>query len=136
MSVASTTTTGSTRDVSNDHPSPGVRMVPAVVAGQRIVIECPVWCTVDHVAFAEPFVEDIGHHSAPADLFIPRGSGSEFLMSAQLAMHPADGQPAHVFVDEMEGHRLDADQADEFADSLAAFVERLRSITSTLRGVS
>lgn len=117
----------------NGEPASPARMVPALVAGQRVTVECPTWCAVDHVAFGEPYLEDVGHHGPSADLWMPKASGPVFLMSSQLALHPGDGRPAHVFVDEAEGHVLDADQADVYADGLEALAAAVRTQAQVLR---
>lgn len=113
--------------------SVSVRMVWAVVAGQRCMIECPAWCQIDHVAFPDGDFGDVVHHGDPTDLFLPSDDGGIFLFSSQLAVHPADGRPAHVFVDEMEGHRLDADQTEAFAARLEAQATVLRQQAAVLR---
>ncbi|MER6778450.1 MULTISPECIES: DUF6907 domain-containing protein [unclassified Streptomyces] len=118
------------------------RLVPAVVGGHQIWIECPSWCTVDHVAYSEGFLEDVWHCGDNADLFAPRiGKSPDLALYARLGLDPFDSDPgrrrAFVTVDDgSEGFYMAPDQADQFADNLEAFAEKIRAMARTARGVA
>lgn len=110
------------------------RIVPAIVHGRQIHIECPSFCTVDHVASPEGFIEDIWHAGDYADLMAPRmGKSPELALFARLGLDPYDSDPARhqtfVTVDDGgEGYYMAPDQAEEFADNLEAFAARIREM--------
>lgn len=118
------------------------RFVPAVVRGQRIMIECPGWCTVDHVESPEGFLDDVWHAGDYADLNAPRiGKDAELVLFARLGIDPYASEPerrqAFVTVDGGdEGSYMTPDLADEFAANLEAFAEQIRSMARTARGVA
>lgn len=115
------------------------RLAPAVVGGKRIHVECPSWCTIDHVADPEGFLEDLWHASEYADLEVPRmGQDPELLVFARLGIDSFSSDPAKrstfVVVDNGgEGHYMRPDQAEEFAASLEAFAEKIRDLARTAR---
>ncbi|MFD4912819.1 DUF6907 domain-containing protein [Streptomyces virginiae] len=115
------------------------RVVPAVVSGSRIYIDCPSWCTVDHVESPEGHLEDVWHGGDYADLKVPRMDKTPDLLAfARLGLEPMDSDPqrrkAFVAVDDGgEGFYMRPDQADEFADNLEAFAARIRAMARTAR---
>lgn len=112
---------------------------PALVNGHPCYVECPSWCTEDHVAANERHLEDVCHTSGAADLMAPRQDGSACLMLltrllAGNGASSADRQPlVTVDVDDVNGMYLEPDAADEFADSLVAFAERVRGLADVAR---
>jgi hypothetical protein len=119
------------------------RLVPAVVSGQQIHIECPSsWCTVDHVAKPEGFLVDVWHVGDYADLNAPRiGKDPQLVLFARLGIDPYASEPerrqAFVTVDDGgEGFYMTPDLADQFADNLVAFAEQIRTMARTARGAA
>ncbi|MFB6805442.1 DUF6907 domain-containing protein [Streptomyces sp. NPDC056387] len=118
------------------------RLVPAVVGGHQIHIECPVWCTVDHVAYSEGFLEDVWHCGDQADLYAPRiGKTPDLALYARLGLDSFDPDPARrktfISVDDgSEGFYMAPDQADQFAENLEAFAEQIRAMARTARGAA
>lgn len=117
------------------------RLRPALVNGQRIWIECQSWCTEDHVAANERYLEDVCHTSGAADLMAPRQNGpAQLLLLTRLIAgngdSASDRQPlVTVDVDDVNGMYLPAAEADVFADSLVAFAEQVRAMARTARGL-
>lgn len=113
------------------------RIVPAVVSGTRIYVECETWCTVDHVASPESHVEDVWHGGDYANLNVPRlGKSPDLLAFARLGIDPgsidADKRSAFVFVDDGgEGYEMSPAQALEFADNLERFAAEIRAMAAT-----
>lgn len=122
---------------STDAPHP--RIVPAVVGGNRIYVECPSFCTVDHVASPEGHIEDVWHGGDYAHLNVPRlGKSPDLLAFARLGIDPASSDPAKrtafVFVDDGgEGYEMSPAQADTFADNLERFAAEIRGMAHTAR---
>jgi hypothetical protein len=119
--------------------SPALRIVPALVNGNRVHIECRDWCTTDHVAENERHLEDIAHAGALADLVVPGGEpGYRLLAHARLGADPfapeaQDRAPFVVIDDGSEGFHLTPPQAAQFADRLEAFAEQIRDLARTAR---
>ena len=117
------------------------RISPALVNGQRVWLECPSWCTEDHVAANERHLEDVCHTSGAADLMAPRQGGpAQLLLLTRLiagsGSSPDDRQPlVTVDVDDVNGMYLEPTAADEFADNLMAFAEQVRALARTARGL-
>lgn len=117
------------------------RLSPALVNGQRIWIECPTWCTEDHVAANERHLEDVCHTSGAADLMAPRqGATPQLLLLTRLiagsGSSASDRQPlVTVDVDDVNGMYLEPADADAFANNLTAFAEQVRALARTARGV-
>lgn len=132
-------TTVSVAVASTDAPIP--RITPALVNGQRIFLECPVWCTEDHVAANERFLEDVCHSSAAVDLMSPRQDGPAKLLAYArvIAGHSGsveDRPQVTVDFDDIQGMYLQAQDADEFADSLIVFAQRVRTMARTIAAVT
>ncbi|MFG3585074.1 DUF6907 domain-containing protein [Streptomyces sp. NPDC047990] len=115
------------------------RLRPALVNGQRIWVECPIWCVEDHVAASERHLEDVCHTSGAADLVAPREGGpSQLLLLSRLiagtGSAPEDRQPlVTIDVDDVNGMYLEPAAADVFADGLVAFAEQVRALARTAR---
>ena len=122
---------------------PGYRLVPALIGTRKNAhvahIECPVWCTDDHMSGPAAF-EDIIHSSASEGVGItsflkPNG---DLLMYAMLQADPAATDPrlrqAHIGI-EHEGvpdvHT--PEMAEAFADDLIAFALQIRTLARTAR---
>ncbi|HKR49530.1 MAG TPA: hypothetical protein VJT72_08110 [Pseudonocardiaceae bacterium] len=116
---------------------PAHRVVPALVNGQQIFIECRSWCSMDHVAENVRQLADAYHSSDFADLLIRSGSGKpELLLSARIGLDPYSPDPARlvpfvVIDDGSDCADLTPQQAEEFADSLVAFAAKVRDLAVT-----
>ncbi|MEU1071892.1 MULTISPECIES: hypothetical protein [unclassified Streptomyces] len=114
--------------------SPGVRLVPALVHGQRVWLECESWCVLDHVAENERHLEDVAHAGPMTDLVVPGGEPDYRLLahaclwSDNFAPRPEDRVPVVVIDDGSEGHHLSPGEAEEFADRLIAFAVAVRAL--------
>lgn len=112
--------------------TPHSRIVPALVSGTRIFIECFAWCTVDHVTTPEGFIEDIWHGGDYADLNVPCiGKSPDLLAFARLGVDPTSSdlakRQAFVSVDDGgEGYEMTPVQAVEFAGNLEVFAAQIR----------
>ena len=121
-----------------------MRVVPALIDGQRVFIECPTWCTIDHVKENQKFLIDVWHSGEFADLTAPRRNGiPDLLAYARLGIDPFSSNEAmqrpFLFVEDgscAEGSYLDAEHADTFADNLVAFAEKIRAMGRTLKAVT
>lgn len=115
------------------------RIVPALVNGQRVYIECQSWCVTDHVAENERHLEDVAHSGALADLVVPGGEpGYRLLAHARLgadlfAPTPKEQAPFVVIDDGSEAFHLSPGEADVFADGLVAFAEKVRALALVAR---
>ncbi|MEV6547962.1 hypothetical protein AB0M57_04540 [Streptomyces sp. NPDC051597] len=122
----------------------GVRLVPALIHGQRVHLECPIWCVTDHVAENERHLEDVAHAGPLTDLAVPGGDPFYRLLAhARLGLdnyapRPEDRVPVVVIDDGSEGHHLSPGEADEFADRLIAFAVTVRALARVAgdRGVA
>lgn len=120
------------------------RIVPAMIDGQRVFIECPTWCTIDHVRENQKFIVDVWHSGEFADLEAPRRNGTPDLLAyARLGIDPFSNDAAmrrpFLFVEDgssAEGSYLDAEHADTFADNLVAFAEKIRTMGRALKAVT
>lgn len=119
--------------------TPPPRLRPALVNGQRIHVECPPWCTEDHVAANERHLEDILHTSGCSDLMAPRQGGpAQLLLLTRLIASdsgsPEDREPlVTVDVDDVNGMYLAPAEAEVFADRLVAFAEQVRRLAAVAR---
>jgi hypothetical protein len=117
------------------------RIVPAVVRGEQIFIQCASWCTVDHVANPEGYLVDIWHMGDHANLNVPRMGQSPELMafaSIELDRHSSDPMRQVPFISvedsSADGFDMTPDLADQFAANLEAFAEQIRMMARTARG--
>lgn len=120
-------------------------IVPAMVDGQRVFIECPTaWCTIDHVRENQKFLCDIWHSGEFADLEAPRrGDIPDILAYARLGIDPFSEDEAmrrpFLFIEDgssAQGSYLDAEHADQFADNLVAFAEKIRTMGRALKAAT
>lgn len=118
------------------------RLSPALVRGTRIFVECPEFCTVDHVDEGANHVEEIWHAGDYADLNVPNMTGKTSLLAfARLGVDEQATEPGmrtpFIVVDEgRDGFYLTPQQADEFADNLNAFASRIREMARVAKGES
>jgi hypothetical protein len=125
---------------------PGHRLMPARIGRmgrmQTVYVECPVWCTQDHVANWNYDVEDITHYGDMAGMTVPTmldPDVAHFTWSTRVACDPAAPEPslraAHVLIDDEnpDEARLTPDMADELASELIAFAAQIRSAARTAR---
>lgn len=130
-----------------DQPAPLTdrHIVPAVIDGHTVHLECPTWCTVDHVRDSQKFLEDVWHSGTFADLEAPRRNGTPSLLAyARLGLDPfsrdEEMRRPFIFVEDGatcdEGSYMEADHAEQFADNLVAFAEKIRAMASAMRGVT
>lgn len=112
------------------------RLRPATVAGNHIHIECPAWCTYDHVAHPEGFLVDVFHSTDSADLMAPlMGEEPLPLLHARVSADTfgtdvARQVPYIEVTDESELIHMTPDQALQFADDLVAFADRIRALAA------
>lgn len=116
-------------------------LVPAIVSGVTVHIECPTsWCTVDHVADPEGFLADVWHGGEYIHLHAPHmGSSDDMIAWARLGIDPSSSMPEHrrpfVMVSQGDEDKFQTpDQADAFADNLEAFAARIRELAQIARG--
>ncbi|WP_225642668.1 DUF6907 domain-containing protein [Streptomyces werraensis] len=121
---------------------PGYRLVPALVGrstdpGTVVYVECPVWCTVDHVADRSVFLEDINHQGAPEVLALPSDHPARVPVEAYLSWWPAShddtaGEPCLSVDIDSEVMVYGRTAALAVADQLAAFAENVRRLAESL----
>jgi hypothetical protein len=124
----------------------GNRLVPARVGRQgrmqTVYVECPLWCTVDHVANWQYDVEDVNHYGDTESVTVPtmlKPGVAHFVWSTRIACDPVAAEPslraAHVLIDDEnpDEARLTPDMADELANELIAFAAQVRSAARTAR---
>jgi hypothetical protein len=120
------------------------RIVPALIDGQRVFLECPPWCVIDHVKDNQRYIVDVWHSGEFADLEAPRLKSTPSLLAyARLGIDPfsedADMRRPFIFVEDgntAEGSYLNAELAEKFADNLAAFAEKVRAMGRSLKAVT
>jgi hypothetical protein len=120
-----------------DHPTPPTRrIVPALVDGAPLLLECPGWCTLDHVRADETTLDEVYHSGESADLLTPDTGivgAAQLMLFAQLNEDPWSGRkdlrgPAVVVNAGGDDARLNAAQAMEYADGLEAFAAQVRAM--------
>jgi len=114
---------------------PAPRLSPALVNGQRIMIECPGWCVTDHVVENERHLEDVAHRGAPVDLMVP-GVVPELLAYVRLGAYPFDegGRPFVVVGNDSEAvAELTPGQAGVFAERLERLAAAVRDQARSAR---
>jgi len=121
-----------------------IRIVPALIDGQRCYLECPTWCVIDHVRDNQRFIEDVWHSGEFADLEAPRRNGTPDLLAyARLGIDPFSSNEEmrrpFLFIEDgssAEGSYMDAEHAETFADNLVAFAEKIRTMGRALKAVT
>jgi hypothetical protein len=114
---------------------PTTRLSPALVKGVRCLVECPRWCTVDHVKDSENFIEDIWHAGDYADLKVPQLKRKTDLFAfARLGLDDDTNTPIVHVDDNSEGFDMSPEQAEQFADNLNAFADAIRGMVKTAKG--
>lgn len=121
-------------------PPPSIRLVAAVVRGQRTPVPCPEWCVTDHTAENLVSVEDLSHYGPQTALAVPQYSGApERVLIAYMAQWPFApdehrGQPYMALEACDDGDvtelrraavRAMADQTRAHADALDAIADQL-----------
>ncbi|MFG2596689.1 DUF6907 domain-containing protein [Streptomyces sp. NPDC048462] len=118
-----------------------VRMVPARVDGHTVLIDCPAWCTFDHVAEDALFLDDVYHSTDTVTLMAPRvGAEDAPLVNARLnadtfGSDEATRRPLLIIAHEDEALYMTPEQAGVFADGLVAFAESVRALAAQAGGV-
>ena len=123
---------------------PETRIVPALIDGTRVFIECPTWCTIDHVRENQKFLVDVWHSGEFADLEAPGPNGiPDLLAYARIGIDPfsSDETMRHPFLfvedgSNAKGSYLDAENAEKFADTLVTFAEKIRAMGRVLKAVT
>ncbi|MGX1129922.1 hypothetical protein RKD49_002112 [Streptomyces glaucescens] len=135
---------------SNVHPfpaiKPGHRLVPAKIesgaTSTLIYIECPTWCTEDHLGEPVRAVEDVMHRGDTANLYAPTfGYGAyPVQMHAWVECDPVATDPqfraAHISVSDAggnDGSHLTPAMADKLADDMVSMASQLRTLARTAR---
>ncbi|MFJ3289964.1 DUF6907 domain-containing protein [Streptomyces sp. NPDC086669] len=130
------------------HPFPAIkpdhRLVPARIgsfaSSQVAFIECPAWCTEDHMD-SPSYLVDIDHTGDVCAVQVPtfmEGDDDHF-WTARLEASPSSKdqrtRDAHLMVgdDQRFEARLTADDAERLADDLIAFAAQLRALARTAR---
>ncbi|MCY0917009.1 hypothetical protein OS965_02310 [Streptomyces sp. H27-G5] len=119
------------------------RFAPAIVRGQQIMIQCPSFCTVDHVTDSTGHIEDIWHASDSVDLNVPRlGRQPELMAFAKIQLDGYSSDPAkrtpfiNVEDSSADGFDMAPAQALVYADNLEAFAARIRAMARTAAAVA
>jgi len=128
--------------------APGMRLAPARVGRpghvQTIHIECPTWCTQNHVEDWQYDMEDIEHTGARFSVEVPTMTGDEALYEwyGRVSSDPWSSdvrmRSAHVLVGDCsrEDARLTPDMTDELADRVIAYGLELRAAARVARQAS
>ncbi|RSS16629.1 DUF6907 domain-containing protein [Streptomyces sp. WAC08401] len=137
----------------NVHPfpaiRPGYRLVPAAVGRtetrQIVYIECPTWCTENHVEEPVSNVEDVMHRSTATyddALCIPSFGPAPFPIQlfAYVEADPVATnllmQAAHITVEDPHSAstaQLTPEMAEKLADDVIGFASHLRHLARTVR---
>lgn len=126
--------------------APGHRLVPAAIGRrsevpQIVWVECPVWCTENHLDFGQVAVEDIVHSSTAEHVGIGSFLSQHlvFELYASVKSDPAATDPrlrrAHVVLDDGSGEDAfqTPEMVDEAADGLIAFAMRMKAAARVAR---
>ncbi|MGY1439502.1 DUF6907 domain-containing protein [Streptomyces reniochalinae] len=118
---------------SGDHPHQSV----AVVRGQRVIVECPAWCTERHAEHDELCLEDVAHVGDQAAVSAPVGVTSrEDILAGHISQWTYTGETRPVFAFDATGSgefsELSKVQARAELDRIAAHVERLRRVVDAM----
>ncbi|MEV7994938.1 hypothetical protein AB0O67_24400 [Streptomyces sp. NPDC086077] len=133
----------------NVHPFPAIRpgfkLVPARIGRgeqkQIVYVECPLWCTEDHVDNFQYDLGDITHYSDMSGVTVPTMTSDydRATWSARIASDPTASEPglraAHILVDDEtpDEARLTPEMAEELADELVGFAAAIRHAARTAR---
>jgi hypothetical protein len=135
----------------NVHPfpalKPGHHLAPAAIqrgaeSPQIVYIECPDWCTEDHVDNFAHFMEDVDHKGGDFSISIPsfwNGTEAAYQMTAALSCDPMSSDPqlreAHIVMGDSGSvdAYLTPDMADGAADDLIKLAAKLREASRTAR---
>ncbi|KMS81807.1 hypothetical protein ACH49_01360 [Streptomyces leeuwenhoekii] len=127
---------------------PGYRLVPAAIGRRKetasvVLIECPSWCTEDHVENWNRYIEDVTHYSdMSSGVGVPtflNEDVNQFCWWSRVEADPSSSDPrmraAHVLVgdDSRDEARLTPEMADEMADELVAWAAHLRQQARIVR---
>ncbi|MEU6567320.1 DUF6907 domain-containing protein [Streptomyces parvulus] len=125
---------------------PGYRLVPAKIGATNrtstiVYIECPNWCTEDHVAESVRNVEDILHVTGTDGFCVTTFTGNHenvHCLYAGLEADPAasdsDMRRAHVVVEDGSNYAyLTPQMAEQLADRVVGFASELRHLARTAR---
>lgn len=120
---------------------PGFRLVPALVGrssepGTIVYVECPDWCTVDHVAARSVFLEDVSHQGERQGMSLSPSRGERVPVEVYLSQWPAsghdEGRPFLAVDVDYEVNAYDRTAALALADQLVAFAENVRRLAESL----
>ena len=120
---------------------PGYRLVPALVGrstdpGTVAHVECPDWCTVDHLAEKAVFLEDVSHKGERAAMSLSPSRGDRVPVEVYLSEWPAsngeDGRPFLAVDVDYEVSNYGRAAALALADQLVAFAENVRRLAASL----
>lgn len=123
----------------------GLRLVPAQVgrpgSAQRVHIECPSWCVLDHSVERVVALEDVSHRGGVHFAQVPTMGDdfySAFEVYSQLYSDPASDDPrmrvaAVAVTDGSRDAYLTPDMADAAADELIAFALRMKKAARVAR---
>lgn len=126
--------------------SPGHRLAPAAIgrrteAPQIVWVECPIYCTENHLDFGQVAIEDIVHSTGAEHVgigsFLTEHLALELYASVKADVGATDPRlkGAHVVLDDGSGEDafLTENMADEFADRLVAFAEQVQRLAHIAR---
>lgn len=135
--------------ISHESPAtsatPPPRFVPAAIGRpgrvQTVLLPCPSWCVLDHLAERQVAVEDVSHRGSPDHAQVPTMGDdfySAFEIYTQLYSDPASEDPrmrvaAVVVTDGSRDAYQTPDMADETADELIAFAMRMKEAAGIAR---
>lgn len=126
---------------------PGHRLVPAKVGRTNdtsviVFVECPNYCTEDHLGEPVGNVEDVMHRGDQSELTIESLAFAPIphQLYAYLAADPVAAdevlRSTHVVVDNADGSQsafLTAEMAETVADNAVKFAAQLRQLARTAR---
>lgn len=126
---------------------PGFHLAPLAVGapgdGQQVVyVECPDWCSEDHVVNFVHFLEDVDHKGDELTVAIPsfwNDKDAAYQLTATLSSDPLSTdlqmQAAHIVMGDSGSvdAYLTPDMADGVADSLIKMACKLREVARTAR---
>lgn len=109
-------------------------LVPARLLDHIVYIECPEWCTRDHVADDDHCLEDVYHASNDATLYTPTADeGPEHYLATRIYSDPfvrdAEDRKPHIVLDDesADERHMASPEALAFADNLVALADEIRA---------